>query len=57
VKEEEGMKKVKIVTDSTCYMPKSYLEQYGIEVVPLYVRFGDEVMMENELNFDEFYKR
>ena len=51
------MEKVKIVTDSTCYMPKTYLEQYGIEVVPLYVRFGDEVLMENEVNFDDFYKR
>ena len=52
------MEKVKIVTDSTCYMPKAYLEKYDIKVVPLYVRFGDEVYREGiEMTHDEFYKK
>lgn len=52
------MEKVKIVTDSTCYMPKSYIEQYGITVVPLYVRFGDEAFKEGiDMTHDEFYKK
>ncbi|MGC9100696.1 MAG: DegV family protein [Caldisericum sp.] len=52
------MEKVKIVTDSTCYMPKVYLEKYDIKVVPLYVRFGDEVYREGiDMTHDEFYKK
>lgn len=52
------MNKVKIVTDSTCYMPKAYLEKYDIRVVPLYVRFGDEVFREGiDMTHDEFYKK
>lgn len=52
------MEKVKIVTDSTCYMPKSYIDQYGITVVPLYVRFGDEAFKEGiDMTHDEFYKK
>ncbi|PIP49800.1 MAG: hypothetical protein COX13_01945, partial [Caldiserica bacterium CG23_combo_of_CG06-09_8_20_14_all_35_60] len=33
-------KKVKIVTDSTCYLPQDVIEKYGIMVAPLTVRFG-----------------
>ncbi|MEF3244500.1 MAG: DegV family protein [Caldisericaceae bacterium] len=52
------MEKVKIVTDSTCYMPKSYIDQYDITVVPLYVRFGDEAFKEGiDMTHDEFYKK
>ncbi|BAL81433.1 DegV family protein [Caldisericum exile] len=52
------MQKVKIVTDSTCYMPKAYLEKYDIKVVPLYVRFGDEVYREGvDMSHDEFYRK
>ncbi len=29
------MAKVKIFTDSTAYLPQEYVDQYGIEVIPL----------------------
>ena len=34
---------VKIVTDSCSDIPKEEAKQLGISVVPVYVRFGDEV--------------
>lgn len=37
------MQRVKIVTDSTADLTPEILSQYEIEVVPLYVRFGDEI--------------
>ena len=33
---------VKIVTDSTAYLPRSLLDEHGIEVVPLHVHFGTD---------------
>jgi DegV family protein with EDD domain len=36
------MKKIKLVTDSTCDLSKELLIQYDIEVIPLYVNFGEE---------------
>ena len=51
------MEKVKIVTDSTCYMGKVYLDMYNIEVIPLYVRFGEKMYREGiDVTPDEFYK-
>ncbi|MBA7569778.1 hypothetical protein ES708_11519 [subsurface metagenome] len=34
---------VKIVTDSTADLPSQLVQQLGISVVPVYLRFGDEV--------------
>ena len=34
---------VKIVTDSSADLPAELVEEMGITVVPLYVRFGDNV--------------
>ncbi len=52
------MQKVKIVTDSTCYMEPSFLKEWDIKVVPLYVRFGDVSFKERaDINDDDFYKR
>ena len=33
---------VKIVTDSTAYLPKQLIDEHGIEVVPLHVHFGTD---------------
>lgn len=37
------MKKVAIITDGSCDIPKSVVEQYHIHIVPFRVIFGDEV--------------
>lgn len=52
------MQKVKIVTDSTCYMNEEYLRKWDVKAIPLYVRFGDTSYKERlTLNDDDFYKR
>jgi DegV family protein with EDD domain len=49
---------VKIVTDSSSDLPKDLADKLGITVVPLYVRFGDEVFRDLvEITHDEFYQR
>ncbi len=50
--------KVKIVTDSTCYLPEKIIKKYDIKIVPLYARFGDKVYKEHvEMSDDDYYKR
>jgi DegV family protein with EDD domain len=36
------MNKIKLVTDSTCDLSQELLNQYDIEVIPLYVNFGED---------------
>jgi len=49
---------VKIVTDSSADLPAQLVEELGITVVPLYVRFGKEVYRDRvDINEDEFYRR
>lgn len=36
------MSKIKIITDSTCDLPKDILDKYDIDVVPLIINLGDE---------------
>lgn len=49
---------VKIVTDSSADLPSQLAKELGITVVPLYVRFGDEVYRERvDISDDEFYHR
>ena len=49
---------IKIVTDSTADLPESVCEQYGIEVVPLYINFGDKTYREiTDLSKNEFYEK
>ncbi len=49
---------VKIVTDSSCDLPADLVQELGITVVPLYVRFGEEVYRERvDISEDEFYQR
>lgn len=33
---------VKIISDSTCDLSKDLIEKYGIKIIPLYVRLGEE---------------
>jgi len=49
---------VKIVTDSTADLPDELVKEMGITVVPLYVRFGEEVLRARvDISEDEFYRR
>jgi DegV family protein with EDD domain len=49
---------VKVVTDSGADLPPQLVEELGITVVPLYVRFGEEVHRDRiTISEDEFYKR
>ena len=49
---------VKIVTDSTADLPPKVAGEFGIFVVPLLVRFGDETFRDGvEITADEFYTR
>lgn len=54
------MAEVALVTDSTAFLNKETLEQYSIEVVPLYVNFENEVILDgtidNALFFDKMKK-
>jgi DegV family protein with EDD domain len=52
------MKTVGIVTDSSCDLPEDLVETWGIEVVPLSIRFGDEELTDREqLTTAEFWAR
>ncbi|HUT97035.1 MAG TPA: DegV family protein [Dehalococcoidales bacterium] len=49
---------VKIVTDSTADLPDELVKELGITVVPVYVRFGEEVLRDRvDISEDEFYER
>lgn len=49
---------VRIITDSACDLPDSVIDDLGIEVVPLYIRFGDEELIDREqLSTDDFWRR
>ena len=54
------MKKLKIIVDSTADIPESFMEEYDIDVVPLYIIWPDgtqekDTWIEEEKR--EFYKR
>jgi DegV family protein with EDD domain len=49
---------IKIVTDSTAYLPETVIRENDIRVVPLYVHFGEQAFRETvELSNEEFYRR
>lgn len=52
------MSKIKIITDSTAYIDKSFIEEHNIDIVPLAINF--EGLVEDEGlpgNFDIFFDR
>ncbi len=50
------MSKVKIITDSTAYLPQQYVDQYGIEVLPLTLNWDGKSYLDGvDINADEFY--
>jgi len=49
---------VRIVTDSACDLTEEEISTLGIEVVPLSIRFGEDVQLDrDELSIDDFYRR
>ncbi len=49
---------IKIVTDSAADLPSILTEELDITVVPVYLRFGDEVYRDRvDMSEDEFYQR
>ncbi len=46
-----------IVTDSTCDLPLSVVEEYGLEVIPLKVSIEGETFDDGELGQEEFFER
>jgi DegV family protein with EDD domain len=49
---------VRIVTDSASDLPPEVCDRYGIEVVPLTIRFGDaEYVDRKELSTEEFWRK
>lgn len=49
---------IKIVTDSTADIPEKIASEYGIEIVPLNVHFGDEVFKDGvDIWSEEFYNK
>ncbi|MFZ4583804.1 MAG: DegV family protein [Acidimicrobiia bacterium] len=49
---------IKVVTDSACDLSDELIAQYGISIVPLSIRFGDEELVDREqLSVADFWKR
>ncbi len=54
----EGAASVAVVTDSTCDLPPSLIDELGLRVVPLSVTFGDETLIAGvELSTRAFHER
>lgn len=51
------MAEVRIVTDSTAFLPREKLEEYNIEVVPLYVNFPDEIFIDGSIDNKIFFEK
>jgi len=55
---KESTMAVGIVTDSSCDLSNEELEGTGIEVVPLYIRFGTEEFLDREeITVEDFYSK
>jgi len=49
---------LKIVTDSTCDLPKSLIAELGVTVLPCNLHIGDKTLLDGiDITSEEFYKR
>ena len=49
---------IRIVSDSTCDLPEKLVTQYRISIVPCYINFGSESLLDNvEISRADFYRR
>ena len=46
---------IKLIADSTSYIPKEFLDKYNIEIIPLSVILGNEEIIETEITNEEFF--
>ena len=47
---------VRIVTDSTCDLPREIIDRYNILVVPLYINVGSQGLLDGiDISREEFY--
>lgn len=52
------MSKIRVVTDSACDIPRDIVEELGITVVPLTIRFGDEEFVDcQDLTPQDFWAK
>ncbi len=51
------MPNVRIVADSGCDLPDALVRQYGITIIPVFVRFGEEMISSDGLTSDDFWRR
>jgi len=52
------MKKIKLISDSTCDLSKELIKKHDIEVIPLHVGFGEEMYDDGvNLTTEELYKK
>lgn len=52
------LEKIKIITDSTCDLPRNLIEEYDIEVLPLLVFFGEEGYLDGvDIKLNEFLRK
>jgi len=52
------MKKVIVTTDSTAYLPQQYVDELGVEVIPLTLNWDGEAYRDGvDIQPDEFYTR
>ena len=50
--------KIKLLVDSTCDLPVSFLEENDIDIIPLIVTFGEEQFYDiKEINTFELYEK
>jgi DegV family protein with EDD domain len=49
---------IRIVTDSTCDLPRKLIEKHHITVIPIYIHVGEQSFKDGiELSREEFYRR
>lgn len=51
------MSRVAIVTDSACDLSKALQEKHGITVVPLVIRFGQEVYLYGQITLEQYWEK
>ena len=51
------MNSVRIVADSGCDLPPALADAYKITLIPVFVRFGEEMVPSDHLTNDEFWQR
>jgi len=51
------MAEIRIVTDSTAFLPQEKLDEYKIKVVPLYVNFSDEIIIDGSIENKVFFAK